>query len=108
MRRRVLLLSPGLPLPTWGAGTRIYQLARHLSTDHEVTVLTYADEAEAAAVAPLRDFCRDVRLVPTRSGGPLTRRARQLRWSVSPSRHSIAINGLPSSSPTSYIVHILG
>ncbi len=84
MRRRVLLLSPGLPVPTWGAGTRIYQLARHLSTDHEVTVLSYADETEAAAVAPLRDFCRDVRLVPSRSGGPLTRRTRQLRWSVSP------------------------
>ncbi len=83
MKRRVLLLSPGLPTPTWGAGTRIYQLARHLSTDHEVTVLSYADESDAAAVAPLREFCRDVRLVPTRSGGPITRRARQLRWSAS-------------------------
>ena len=66
-----------------GHGTRIYQLARHLSSDHEVTVLSYADESEAASVAPLRDFCRDVRLVPTRSGGPITRRARQIRWSAS-------------------------
>ena len=35
-------------------------------------------------VAPLRDFCRDVRLVPTPSGGPITRRARQVRWTASP------------------------
>jgi glycosyltransferase involved in cell wall biosynthesis len=83
MSRRVLLLSPGLPMPTWGAGTRIYQLARHLSFHHEVTVLSYADPSEEEVVAPLRDFCREVRLVPTRSDGPITRRARQVRWTAS-------------------------
>ena len=31
----------------------------------------------------LRDFCRDVRLVPARPDGPITRRARQARWTAS-------------------------
>jgi glycosyltransferase involved in cell wall biosynthesis len=81
--RRVLLLSPGVPLPTWGSGTRIHQLARHLSSDHEVTVLSYADPSEEALVDPLRDVCREVRLVPNRSDGPISRRARQVRSTVS-------------------------
>ncbi len=84
MRRRVLLLSPGLPMPTWGSGTRIHQLARHLSADHEVTVLSYADASDEAVVAPLRDLCRDVRLVPAPAGGPISRRARQVRSTASP------------------------
>jgi polysaccharide biosynthesis protein PslH len=80
---RVLLLSPGTPLPTWGAGTRIYQLARHLSSDHEVTLLSYAEPSEMPKVAALHDFCRDVRLIPTRPDGPIIRRARQARWTAS-------------------------
>jgi glycosyltransferase involved in cell wall biosynthesis len=71
-------------MPTWGAGTRIYQLARHLAANHEVSVLSYADPSETAVVAPLRDLCRDVQLVPTRSGRPIARRARQVRWAASP------------------------
>jgi glycosyltransferase involved in cell wall biosynthesis len=70
-------------MPTWGAGTRIYQLARHLSSDHEVTLLSYAEPSEGPKVAPLRDFCREVRLVPTRPDGPIIRRGRQLRWTAS-------------------------
>jgi polysaccharide biosynthesis protein PslH len=77
------MLSPGTPSPTWGAGTRIYQLARHLSADHEVTLLSYAEPSEMSQVASLPDFCRDVRLVPTRSDGPIIRRARQVRWTAS-------------------------
>ena len=78
------MLSSGVPMPTWGVGTRNYQLARQLSADHEVTVLSYADPSEDATVAPLREFCRDVQLVPTPSDGPITRRARQVRSTVSP------------------------
>jgi glycosyltransferase involved in cell wall biosynthesis len=80
---RVLMLSPGSPLPTWGSGTRIYQLARHLSSDHEVTLLSYAEPSEVSKVAPLLDFCRVVRVVPSRSDGPIVRRARQVRWTAS-------------------------
>jgi polysaccharide biosynthesis protein PslH len=82
--RRVLVLSPAMPWPTWGMGTRIYQLVRHLALDHEVTVLSYDDMGEEAVVAHLRDFCRDVRVVPALSPGSLTRRARQVRWAASP------------------------
>jgi glycosyltransferase involved in cell wall biosynthesis len=77
------MLSPGVPLPTWGAGTRVYQLARHLSSDHEVTVLSYGDPSDDEALAPLRDFCREVRMVPTRSDFSIVRRARQVRWTTS-------------------------
>jgi glycosyltransferase involved in cell wall biosynthesis len=80
---RVLILSPGTPLPTWGAGTRIYQLARHLSSEHEVTLLSYADAIEMPKAAALRDFCREVQLIPPRPDGALVRRARQVRWTAS-------------------------
>jgi glycosyltransferase involved in cell wall biosynthesis len=70
-------------MPTWGSGTRIHQLARHLSSDHEVTVLSYADPSEEAMVAPLRELCRDVRLIATPSERPIMRRARQVRSACS-------------------------
>jgi glycosyltransferase involved in cell wall biosynthesis len=70
-------------MPTWGSGTRIHQLARHLSSNHEVTVLSYADPSDEAVVAPLRDRCREVRLVPRLSEASITRRARQVRSTAS-------------------------
>jgi glycosyltransferase involved in cell wall biosynthesis len=78
------MLSPGVPLPTWGSGTRIHQLARHLSSDHEVTVLSYyGDPSEVEVLAPLRDRCRELRLIPAPSEAPITRRARQVRSTAS-------------------------
>jgi glycosyltransferase involved in cell wall biosynthesis len=64
-------------------GTRIYQLVRHLSSDHEVTVLTYDDLGEEAFVAHIRDFCHDVRLVDMLREPSILRRARQVRWAAS-------------------------
>jgi len=81
---RILVLSPGLPLPTWGTGTRIYQLARHLSLRNEVTVLSYVPPSDEAAIAPLSELCHEVRQVPCWPGGSFGRRVWQARWSLSP------------------------
>ena len=76
---KILVLSPGLPLPTWGMGTRIYQLVRHLAARHEVTVLTYAPESDEGALEMLRGFCLELRLVEPPQLGAFGRRAQQVR-----------------------------
>lgn len=41
--RSILMVAPSWPYPpTWGFAMRVYQLARHLSRRHRVTLLTYA------------------------------------------------------------------
>ena len=67
---RILLLTPSLPYPPiWGFGIRVYQLVRHLSRRHRVTLLTYGREgegreAEAENVAALRAVGAEVHVVP--------------------------------------------
>ena len=44
---RILLGTPFFPYPPdWGFGRRVYEIARHLSTRHSVTILTYAGEED--------------------------------------------------------------
>ncbi len=81
-RLRVLMVSPGAPLPTWGSGTRIYHLARYLAARHEVTLVTYAGASEDSALDPLREVC-EVRVVTATEESAVRRRARQLRWTLS-------------------------
>ncbi|MGZ4664044.1 MAG: glycosyltransferase, partial [Frankiaceae bacterium] len=68
---RVLVVSPYCPYPpVWGAATRVYQLIRHLSGQHAVTLLSYANPGDGSARQRLLEICDDVRLVPNdpRSG----------------------------------------
>lgn len=77
-RRRVLIVTPDPPLPTWGFGTRVHQLARYLSAMHHVTLLTSATETQAEDVRLLLDQFEDLRVVPsTGSRSRSTRRTRQ-------------------------------
>lgn len=57
---RVLLLAPYPPFPPRGGGAlRIFNLLKGLAARHEVTLLSFAQDAGAvAALRPLREFCR--------------------------------------------------
>lgn len=75
---RVLFLSWWWPYPADnGAKIRIYNLLRHLSQSHEVTLLSFAEAAEAttAQIEHLRTFCAHVEAVPKPVYNPGTVRA---------------------------------
>jgi glycosyltransferase involved in cell wall biosynthesis len=84
MTRRVLIVSSGLPHRSWGFGTRVLQLSRHLGQRHDVTVVAFAEpgepEREAESLDLLRADCRLV-IVPRLTPRGPRRRAAQL-WSV--------------------------
>lgn len=62
---RVLVLSPYPPFPPRSGGAlRIYHLVRALAAHHTVTLLTFADAAAAAALAPLRESMQLITVPP--------------------------------------------
>ncbi len=74
---RLLLVSPSLPYPRhWGFAVRVYEMIRHLSATHRVTLLAYGGPEARAAAAPLALMCEDIRLVPEPSR-PGRKRLRQ-------------------------------
>lgn len=66
----ILLLSPGVPYPPdSGPRVKTYQLIRHLSVRHRVTLVSLsADATGPARAAALRPYCAEIHLVPA----PLT------------------------------------
>ena len=54
--RHILLMSPYVPAPWFGFGTRVYELVRQLATRHVVTVLCPAAPEEEADVERLRSL----------------------------------------------------
>ncbi|MGH9076249.1 MAG: glycosyltransferase family 4 protein [Acidimicrobiales bacterium] len=79
-RLRILVLSPDLPYPpSWGFGTRVYQLVRHLAEHHDVTLLCYARPDQESSAVALREVCADVRMVRRPAPGLIARRSGQLR-----------------------------
>src|SRR5438552_9089923 len=60
---RILILSPSVPSPTWGFGTRVYQFLRLLAREHSVTLLAYAEPTERGKVEALRSFCTAVHTI---------------------------------------------
>lgn len=64
---RILVLSPFLPYPpNWGFGKRVYHLLEVLSRNHQVSLLTYADDRDAQSLQALRAICVGVHTVPPR------------------------------------------
>jgi glycosyltransferase involved in cell wall biosynthesis len=80
---RILYVSPLPPSPPrFGAQARIHGLARKLAACHDVTMVTLIDEGfdSAECERAVREYCRDVVLVPNPNGrGGLARRWLQLR-----------------------------
>ncbi len=85
---RILIVTPSLPYPPiWGFGIRVYQFVRLLARNHNVTLLTYAEEGEGSKITAIEEACATVHTVhmvkPTASSDP-GKRAAQLASLVSP------------------------
>lgn len=75
---KILFLSRWFPYPiNNGSKLRIYNLLCGLAKDHEVTLLSFADQTGGNPEAPeLRSICSEVHLVPWREFDPNSRNAR--------------------------------
>src|SRR5919199_6031493 len=68
----LLMVSPYLPHPSWGAGTRSYYLLKALAREHDVSLLALTDSTALGADERLRrleDLARPVRLVARPAAG---------------------------------------
>ena len=75
---RVLFLSRWLPYPpNNGTKLRVWDLLRGLSRDHDITLLTFAEESESGlGTAELRSLCREVVVVPWKGFEPASLKSR--------------------------------
>lgn len=83
---RILFLSPWYPYPTNnGSKLRIVNLLRGLARQHEVTLLSFADQPQADQNSPeLRSLCSEVQVVPWKPFQPRSWRARLGFFSLTP------------------------
>jgi glycosyltransferase involved in cell wall biosynthesis len=83
---RILFLSRWFPYPmNNGSKIRIYNLLRGLSQHHDVTLLSFADQAGVSPEAPeVRAVCSKVQVIPWREFDPGTLRARLGFFSLKP------------------------
>ena len=74
----ILFLSRWFPFPTNnGSKLRIYNLLRGLAERHDVTLLSFADQADVNPDAPeIQGICREVQVIPWREFDPSSARAR--------------------------------
>ena len=79
-RRRILFVTPALPVTGWGFGTRVSALARELSHRHDVELLTYAfpDDTDNLRLVS-QAFTKVHTVAPPRPLGRVAKRAGQLR-----------------------------
>ncbi|HEX9074329.1 MAG TPA: glycosyltransferase [Anaerolineae bacterium] len=83
---RILFLSRWFPYPTDnGSKLRVYNLLRGLAAQHEVTLLSFADERTAQVDAPqIKSLCRQVRVVPWKPFDAKSLRSRLAFFSPNP------------------------
>ena len=83
---KILFLSRWFPHPmNNGSKIRIYNLLRGLSQNHEVTLLSFADQPGVSPEAPeLRAVCSRVGVLPWREFDPNNIRARLAAFSLEP------------------------
>ncbi|MEA2587870.1 MAG: polysaccharide biosynthesis protein PslH [Actinomycetota bacterium] len=82
--RRILVVSPYVPAPWFGAGTRVYELVRQLAMRHKVTVVCPAAPGEQGDVERLRTLGVEVHAVEARKPGRSVRRLDQMVSLLSP------------------------
>ena len=75
---KVLFLSSWFPYPTNnGSKLRIYNLLRGLAVEHEITLITFADQPDIDPDVPeLTSICQDIRVIPWQPYNPHSLRAR--------------------------------
>jgi polysaccharide biosynthesis protein PslH len=85
----IVFLSRWYPFPANnGSKIRIYHLLRQLGRQHDVTLLTFANESDrvdAESLAMLQQSCREVRVFPYKEFRPSTARAAAGLFSSQPS-----------------------
>jgi len=83
---RILFLSQWYPYPpNNGSKLRIYNLLRGLARQHEVTLLSFADQPEVEPNAPeIQALCREVQVVPWKPFEAQSWRARLGFFSLTP------------------------
>ena len=105
-RQRILIVTPSVPYPpNWGFAIRVYQIVKHLSKRHDVTVLTFAHHYQAEHVETLRqDTGAKVVSVPPSHSDKAQRRA-QLKSVFS--RHSYSTNSLTTPEMSAALAQLL-
>lgn len=94
--RSILLVAPSWPHPpAWGFATRVYNLAKQLSTRHHVTLLAYGAGDVTAATNAAGPIFESVQFVPHPSATRSKRRAQVTSLLSSRSYH---VGGLRSAS----------
>ena len=83
------MISPLLPYPVSGSGTRAFQLCGHLHASHDVTILTYVGPEEVTAVHRAEEVCARLRAVPLKELGELARRALQVALAPNPTPYAV-------------------
>lgn len=75
---KLLVVSPYLPSPTWGAGIRNYYLLKALASKHTVSLLLLADanRIEASDLSELKGFMKTLQVIPR--SALLSKRSQQL------------------------------
>jgi glycosyltransferase involved in cell wall biosynthesis len=83
---KILFLSRWFPYPTNnGSKLRIYNLLRGLAAQHEITLVTFADQPEIdLEPAELTSICQEIRVVPWQPYNPHSLRARLGFLSMTP------------------------
>jgi sugar transferase (PEP-CTERM/EpsH1 system associated) len=67
---KLLMVSPYLPHPSWGAGTRSYYLLKALAREHTVSLLALADSSNVEThCAALAEMTHALRIVPRPPSG---------------------------------------
>ncbi|MGH2496067.1 MAG: glycosyltransferase [Ktedonobacteraceae bacterium] len=89
---KLLMVSPSLPSPTWGAGTRNYHLLKTLARDHTVSLLALVDSpnVDEGDLSLLKALAHTVRIAvrPT----PPSKRLQQLMYMVRGKSYVVEIN----------------
>lgn len=82
----ILFLSSWFPFPPDnGSKLRVHNLLRGLASQHEVTLLSFADQEDVRMDMPeARAVCREVAAVPWKAFSPNSQRARRALFSVTP------------------------
>lgn len=90
---KMLVLTPSLPSPTWGAGTRNFYFLKALAEHHTVTLLSLVDkEEDLQHLSRLEDFVHTVRYVVR---PPAKKRYQQLTSLLRWRSYSVECNELP-------------
>lgn len=90
---RILWLTPYLPLPIFGGGTRVFNMIRVLSKTCDIDLLASSNAPEQAddSLDELRTFCHSVETIPPVASSRTHKRLRQISALVGrrPSQYSL-------------------